>query len=231
MQSTLVDEPAESEQNLAPGHDLREAIDHAAHFLPSQGPITVFVHHNTLHAFAHLGFDEGVRAGGRLFGCHAYLPEDDYRKELPCGRIRLQDLEAVLIDDLGDEADRLVASFGTRYVLRLAMVQFPLRSGLSDELRWVIAETDALRRFRAEVEPSVRKQMISETRRWMMCQYGGADRLRNEGADPVQQVLSSERFGVESMDSWSNRTWEAFVLNFLWRICGNGVRLVEGAEV
>jgi hypothetical protein len=30
---------------------LRQAVEHAAHLLPMQGPIGVFVHHNTLHAF------------------------------------------------------------------------------------------------------------------------------------------------------------------------------------
>ena len=131
--------------------DLIRTIEHAAHLLPSQGPITVFVHHNTLHAFEHLPFDEGVKAGGRVFGCHAYLPEDRYRQNLQHGRIRVNDLAAVLIDDLGDEADRLVANFGTRHALRLAMLQFPLRTGSGAELRWVIAETDALRLFREEV--------------------------------------------------------------------------------
>ncbi len=129
MQSTVVDEPTESEQEGVAASNLRHVIEHAAHYLPAQGPITVFVHHNTLHAFEHLGFDNGVKAGGRLFGCHAYLPEQRYREKLERGRIRLEDLEAVLIDDLGDEADRLVASFGTRHALRLAMLRFPLRTG------------------------------------------------------------------------------------------------------
>ena len=35
-----------------------------------------------------------------------------------------------------------------------------------------------------------------------------------------------EQFNQASIESWSDRTWEAFVLNFLWRVCYNGVRLV-----
>jgi len=58
---------------------LQQAIDHAAHLLPAQGPITVFIHHNTLHAFEDLPFLEAVKKGGRVFGCHPFLPEDRYR--------------------------------------------------------------------------------------------------------------------------------------------------------
>ncbi len=43
------------------------------------------------------------------------------------GRIRTADLEAVLLEDLGEEADRLVACFGTRFTLRLAMLSFPIQ--------------------------------------------------------------------------------------------------------
>lgn len=100
-------------------------IEYAAHLLPAQGPITVFVHHNTLHSFEHLDFDAGVQAGGRLFGCHAYLPEERYREKLERGRIRVEDLEAVLQEDLGDEADRLVSIFARGILCVFRCFSFP----------------------------------------------------------------------------------------------------------
>ena len=105
---------------------LGEAIEHAAHLLPAQGPITVFIHHNTLHAFEDLPFDEAVKKGAHVFGCQPYLTEDRYREELSRGRIRFTDLREVLERDLGDRAEERIPCFGTLLDLRLAMLQYPL---------------------------------------------------------------------------------------------------------
>ncbi len=228
MQSTALEHPKGETQtdDSARREKLRQAIAHATHLLPSQGPITVFVHHNTLHAFEDRPFDAGVKAGGRRFGCHPYLPEEHYREQLAHGRIRVQDLEAVLLESLGEGADCLVGSFGTRYALRLAMLQFPLRSGPTAELRWVIAETDALRSFREEVEPSVREQLIDETRRWVRRDLRNGNPVR-EFADSDVLAEMLDRFDRRTIESWSPKTWEAFILNFLWKLCYNGVRLAD----
>src|SRR6188472_685929 len=109
--------------------ELRHAIDHASHLLPAQGPITVFIHHNTLHAFEDLRFEEAVRRGGEVFGCQPYLAEDRYRAELGRGRIRFDGLRWVLRDDLGDRADDSVVGLCTRLDLRLAMLQYPVWTG------------------------------------------------------------------------------------------------------
>src|SRR5437660_10156632 len=128
---------------------LQHVLDHAAHLLPAQGPINVFIHHNTLHAFEDLPFHQAVQKGARVFGCQPYLSEDRFRQELERGRIRPADLEAVLRGDLGPAADERILSFGTRLELRLAMLQHPLRQAPDEELRWHVAETDALTRYRA----------------------------------------------------------------------------------
>ncbi len=203
---------------------LEHVIEHAGHLLPAQGPITVFVHHNTLHAFEDLPFDEGVKAGSRIFGCHPYLPEDRYRQELARGRIRVADLAAVLVEDLGDQAEVLIGSLGTRYHLRLAMLQYPLRLGPPEELRWFIAETDALTRVRRDVSPEMRERLIDETRRWVMrdvrsgrqptsdshvAQRGHGGYHREVIADLLQS------FGESSIERWSESSWETLSLQAL----------------
>src|SRR3954464_2445060 len=103
-QTTLVATPRTTKPPASLAR-LREAIEHAAHLLPAQGPITVFIHHNTLHAFEDLPFHEAVQEGAQVFGCHPYLSEDRYREELRRGRIRFADLHQVLAQDLGERAE------------------------------------------------------------------------------------------------------------------------------
>ncbi len=91
---------------------LQEIIEHASHVLPAQGPITVFIHHNTLHALEDLPFDEAVKKGGQLYGCHPYRTEDRYREDLGRGRIRFSELQEVLEHDLGELAHELSPAWG-----------------------------------------------------------------------------------------------------------------------
>ena len=43
------------------------------------------------------------------------------------------------------------------------MLQYPLRSGPTEELVWYVAEANALRRVRSEVSSAVRARLIAET--------------------------------------------------------------------
>jgi uncharacterized protein YbcC (UPF0753/DUF2309 family) len=211
--------------------DLQRAIDHAAHFLPAQGPITVFIHHNTLHAFEDLRFDEALRQAFRVFGCQPYLPEDFYRAALRRGRIRFAELKQVLERDLGERAFELIPCFGTRLHLRLAMLQDPLRTGPSAELVWYVAEASALRRVRPETSAAVRARLIAETRRWVMRDLrSGPDSETRLSAGTVHspQALQSlkellDRFGESTIENWSDDDWEGFTLQALWRVCCAGV--------
>src|SRR5712691_3469248 len=118
------------------GRTLRSAIEHAAHLLPAQGPITVFIHHNSLHALEELPFTQAVKKAARVFGCQPYLTEDRYRQKLRRGRIRVADLEAVVRENLGTWSEEKVLRFCTRLELRLAMLQYRLWLGPTEELLW-----------------------------------------------------------------------------------------------
>lgn len=208
---------------------LRRAIEHAAHLLPAQGPITVFIHHNTLHAFEDLPFDEGVKKGAQIFGCQPYLTEDRYRQELGRGHIRFAHLEDVLAEDLGDRAPERILGLCTRLELRQAMLAYPLRTGPAEELRWYVAEKNALRRVRGEASSAVRDQLIAETRRWVMRDLRGGHEAFHNGrrrARPVPDTLSSlfGRFNDSAIEQWTDADWQGFTLQALWRICCDGVQ-------
>src|SRR5262245_10739063 len=202
---------------------LQHVIDHAAHLLPAQGPITVFIHHNTLHAFEDLPFTEAVKKGAKVFGCQPYLSEDRYRQELRRGRIRFDDLEAVLRQNLGTWTDEKIVRLCTRLELRLAMLQHPLRLGPTEELRWFVAETDALRRVRDDVSAAARGRLLAETRRWVMRDLRGAGAVGRHGKDESSLAALIERFGEYRIEDWSEGIWEAFTLQALWRVCCDGI--------
>lgn len=201
--------------------EISQLVEHAAHLLPSQGPIQIFVHHNTLHALEHLPFTAAAEQAYRWYGCQPYLAEDEYRRKLAAGRILQEDLSAVLMDDLGDEGEKLLGFLGTRHHLRLAMLQFPLRVGPEAELRWLIAETDALRRFRTETPPEARERMILQTRRWVMRDLRNGSPDAHHAREVMAELL--ERFDANRIEQWDRRIWEAFTLSALWRVCHRGV--------
>ncbi|MBX7106334.1 MAG: DUF2309 domain-containing protein [Gemmataceae bacterium] len=183
---------------------LLSRIEHAAHYLPAQGPIAVFIHHNTLHGFEHLPFREAVESGARVFGCEPYLPEPDYRAAFRKGRIREVDLEAAMRDEYGDRLSEALAPALTRQKLYAAILQYRFPTGTAEELRWYMAEHESLRRVRPDVSAVVRSRFIAETRRWAM---------RDLRAGTTREPR------LRGVESWGDSEWESFALESLWQAC------------
>src|SRR5215472_15062505 len=91
-------------------HELSRTLDELAHLLPAQGPISIFIHHNTLHAFEHLPFEEAVDAAAMQLDRQPFLPESRYRDKLASGRILAQDVQALVREQLGAAANVVIGS-------------------------------------------------------------------------------------------------------------------------
>src|SRR5437764_4682523 len=128
---------------------LRSVVEHASHLLPMQGPIGVFVHHNTLHAFEDLPFEQAVVEAGRLFGAEPYMSEAAFRADLARGRIELADIDAVL----ESEPDALVFPRLSRRSLRRAMMTPGGREFDAATILWRTEQGDLARDFR---QPALR---------------------------------------------------------------------------
>lgn len=201
---------------------MHHAIEQASHLLPAQGPITVYITHNTLHAFESLTFENAVCKGVATFGCEPFLTEDRFRRELSRGRIRIEDLIAVVKDDLGAAADDSLAGLSTRLELRLAMLQNSVEAPAPAELEWYLAESESLRRMRSDISSASRIRILAETRRWTLrdVRHNGHTRL------PAWTHELLAHYPVNVLESWDDAEWEAFSLEALWRVCAEGVNAV-----
>ena len=123
---------------------LHRAVEDAAHLLPAQGPIGVFIHHNTLHAFEHLSFEEAVIQAAQLFGAEPYMSEAAYRAELARGRIHLVDVDAVL----DREPDLQIFARLNRSDLRRAMITPGVREFDAATIIWRTEQGDLAKDFR-----------------------------------------------------------------------------------
>jgi uncharacterized protein len=145
----------------SPGHPLTDLIDQLADRLPAQGPISIFIHHNTLHAFEHLPFEEAVERAATELGREPFLAESRYRQKLASGRIRPRDVDALLLEHLGGRATEDVAGVGSRLDLWRSVVLHGIPDATGQELSWILEETEALSRFRTDVPASARSALIA----------------------------------------------------------------------
>ncbi len=97
-----------------PADPIARALARAAGVLPDQGPIGVFVHHNTLHAYQHLPFHQAVQEGAAALGAEPYLTLPAFRAAWRDGRIADADLRTEIGRALGAGADASVLGTLTR---------------------------------------------------------------------------------------------------------------------
>lgn len=226
---------ASSSDSSEPSHFslIRRWVQQVGSRLPVPGPVTSFPFLNPLHGYEDLTFDEGLLAGARQFGCEPYPLESWYRQHLSSGRIRTADLQSALQEELSPSAcDERIATLLTRGELWLALLTNPLPTGTPDELRWYLAETDALRRMNPALPEDLRRRWIDSVRRWGCQQFVELAQNKNEHDDGWKRLIGDlvNRQTQADMERWREADWEEFGLKLLWRVIRQGVHAARTGE-
>ena len=74
-------------------HEVLHALKH---YLPAQSPLKDFVHHNTLHAFQNLRFEDALRQAFYIFGYKVCLTLGEFRQMFEEGKINEQFIDKAI---------------------------------------------------------------------------------------------------------------------------------------
>jgi uncharacterized protein YbcC (UPF0753/DUF2309 family) len=161
---------------------LAHLIGQLSSLLPAQGPISIFIHHNTLHAFEDSAFEDAVEGAGARFGCQPFLSEARYRAKVASGRILAKDVETLVAEDLGERAGEPIANLGTRLDLWRRIVLHGIPPATGQALVWILEETAALSRVRTDLPRDARQALTS---------VGDVDEDRAIERDAVRHLWSA----------------------------------------
>jgi len=180
---------------------LHEVLHHVCHLLPVQGPIGVFVHHNTLHSFEDRPFEEAVTEAARIFGAEPYMREEAYREQLRRGRILEYDIEDVIAEEVDSV---LLPQFGiTRRSLQRAVLISGIRPYEPATIGYLLHEGGLLGRLRGDLETAKRarileahggREAVAARKLFAAC----VDRL-HKGAFPRPEQPDCARAGVDDI--------------------------------
>ncbi|MEE9343957.1 MAG: DUF2309 domain-containing protein [Gammaproteobacteria bacterium] len=147
---------------------LQQAIKQMEQVLPGQASIKDFVHHNTLHGFEHLPFQEAVEKACKITGNHGYLPEKQCRALYHEGRITQTGLKTAIEGTPALKANELIFKSESRDISRsdiyLTRLLHPIKAVTGCQINWELGEMKALQTFQSDVDSTARDRVLTSTK-------------------------------------------------------------------
>ena len=188
-------------------------VAQTAELLPAQGPIDVFIHHNTLHGFEGERFEEALLHASTLLDTEPFLPESRYREELARHRIRIADIDAVLDrEDLERSSASLAGGKCTVRDLQRTLLLHHVRHESDAAVRWTLTEGDVLERFRSDLPEA--------TRRWLLAGHDEGPGSRHRLADADDETARRSTYARATRGASDA---ERRVCSELWHACVEAV--------
>ena len=152
---------------MAPRDIISDALAHLDHILPAQGPILNFVHHNTIHGFQHLPFEDALAEVEKLTGIVGYLPEKTIREFYEKGRITDADIFAALAEKKTWRCEDVFCSLPSQTIYRKTLYRlallFDFSAITSSQFTWQTQTLHALHTLQNDVPSAVRERLFSAT--------------------------------------------------------------------
>lgn len=232
--------PSDDAAQASGGTDpLDAAFAQLDRLLPQQGPIGVFVHHNTLHAFEGMAFEDATVHAGRLFGAAPFMPEDWYRQRLEEGRISSSDIDAAL--EAGSSVEEASVSFLGGRLSRRDLRRTLLLRGLMEpedaSIPWLLEEEGLLVHPLSATDPVSTRAVIAETTTWLSVQLKTSpeplslfdDPFAEEGAE-ARVLLLGGAASASGLRTALRRRPAACAMASLWSACAARVIALREPE-
>jgi uncharacterized protein len=120
--------------------DEQHALHELRHYLPTQGPLKDFIHHNSLHALQHMKFYDAIFKAGKIFGYQVTLQLTEFRELYKIGRIKNEVLEKIIVQRKGQaqlehwKHHLLSKEYETAVFPRIGMLRSHWKSGYKIDL-------------------------------------------------------------------------------------------------
>ncbi|MEJ2327086.1 MAG: Na-translocating system protein MpsB, partial [Chromatiaceae bacterium] len=209
---------------------IRAMIYVAGEPVPFFWPMRNFIHHNPLHGFERLPFEEAVANGERLFHARGFLPRAAYRRYFDSGQVDPGALERGVRQFVKEQPAFVPFDLSGWLLADLTQRDRPVVENLTiadaDDVHAVL--TGAEPPERPEVDPEVLAEQLAETVLRRRPLYEVVDGLYGTtiGTELDEQVVRAcLDFFDEGQSVWEMPSRERGFFNAWLDLAGRGVRL------